>query len=315
MYTTIKKINGHNYFYLIHNVRLDRDKWKKITLYVGKNLIGSQLASIPKSSKKFMLDKEIEIRSSHITEKYDPDTVFTTEVLKEIEQIRVKYGYYLQDLDNDTRSLLFSSFMADFIYESNALEGSKVPLKDVKKIINHKKPSKMSQGKGVLEVLNSIKTFDFTSSRKFKWNHKFILNTQKILLEGVSDVAFGYRKSNIIVGNSEVSDPKKIKNEMADLMQFYKKNKNSMHPLKLAFTFHKVFERIHPFVDGNGRCGRILMNKILIGRDYPPLIVRNNNRAAYFNAFEKATQGRDVPLTRFLLKCFKETYYGYFLTV
>jgi Fic family protein len=75
---------------------------------------------------------------------------------------------------------------------------------------------------------------------------------------------------------------------MRSLLLWYKENKKVLFPLHLAFEFHYRFERIHPFADGNGRIGRLLMNKILYDNKFIPLTIFSDNRRAYFRAFEKS---------------------------
>ena len=72
------------------------------------------------------------------------------------------------------------------------------------------------------------------------------------------------------------------------LFKWFKKEKNRLHPLILASIFHHKFEKIHPFYDGNGRTGRILLNLILINNKMPPLIVPDAQRKRYYNALSQA---------------------------
>ena len=70
---------------------------------------------------------------------------------------------------------------------------------------------------------------------------------------------------------------------MSILIRWYKKNKNRLHPLVLGAVFHEKFEKIHPFYNGNGRTGRMLLNLILIRHSFPPLIIKNKKRIEYYN--------------------------------
>ena len=71
------------------------------------------------------------------------------------------------------------------------------------------------------------------------------------------------------------------------LLDWYNKNKK-LHPLVLGTLFHHKFEKVHPFMDGNGRTGRMILNYILIKHKYPPLIIRRKRRSEYLKSLNKA---------------------------
>ncbi len=80
----------------------------------------------------------------------------------------------------------------------------------------------------------------------------------------------------------------------------------------MAYEFHLEYERIHPFRDGNGRTGRLILNKILIQNGYPPMIVYLGNKQRYFNAIEQAREGRIKKYYQFMLEQTNKSY-DYFL--
>src|SRR3989339_205808 len=71
-------------------------------------------------------------------------------------------------------------------------------------------------------------------------------------------------------------------------LRLSRENKNKLHPLVLATIFHHKFEKIHPFMDGNGRTGRMLLNYILITKNYPPLIIHKSARKDFLEVMRKA---------------------------
>ncbi|GAG39592.1 unnamed protein product, partial [marine sediment metagenome] len=87
---------------------------------------------------------------------------------------------------------------------------------------------------------------------------------------------------------------------------------SKLHPLKLAIEFHARFEKIHPFEDGNGRVGRMLLNAMLLEKGYPPLIIRKTARVAYFSSLEAFDRGHKDKLERFLLEKIKKTFNNFF---
>ena len=109
----------------------------------------------------------------------------------------------------------------------------------------------------------------------------------------------------------ETTPPEHVKKETDKLFKEYEKN-SLLHPLQRAALFHGAFEKIHPFEDGNGRAGRLLMNVMLLQQDYPPLIIRKSQRVKYFNALEAFDQGHPDKLYRFIINKYKNTYKKFF---
>ena len=89
-------------------------------------------------------------------------------------------------------------------------------------------------------------------------------------------------------------------------------SKNKIHPILLASEFHAKFEKIHPFEDGNGRLGRIIINLILLETGYPPLIIRKLSRQKYFSALDAYDKGHHDKFERFLLERIEETFEKFF---
>jgi Fic family protein len=96
----------------------------------------------------------------------------------------------------------------------------------------------------------------------------------------------GFKKKEVIVNNQRTTPPKDVEKELKNLINFYKINKDKIHPLEMAFRFHSIYERIHPFIDANGRTGRFIMNKILMNNNYFPIIIYKANTRGYHNALK-----------------------------
>ena len=198
-----------------------------------------------------------------------------------------------------------TAFIIDFIYNSNKIEGSRLAHQRVTEIV------KEGTGKGKNnEVTNTIKAINFFNEESSIFTLKNLKKGQRILLNHEEN-KHGYRTEAFIVGNSPVANHEEIKKKLEDLFKWYKKEENNLHPLELAFMFHYYFERIHPFPDGNGRIGRILMNLILKKHKYHPIIVWNSRRDAYFASFEKAMEGKKEYFLKFMIDQYIKTYDTY----
>ena len=164
----------------------------------------------------------------------------------------------------------------------------------------------------VKEVKNSILAFEYLK-KSFKFNLSSIKKLYYILtkdLEMQKGVLYpkGFKKVPNVVGNSQTTPPEQVETELKKLIKWYRESKNKVHPLILAFEFHRRYEGIHPFLDGNGRTGRLIMNKILMSCGYMPMIVYKDNKLAYFNALAKSGEGKIKNYYQFMLEQTKKTY-------
>ena len=110
---------------------------------------------------------------------------------------------------------------------------------------------------------------------------------------------------NFVSPNSPTTPPQHVKQRMAMLVDWYKKNKDTLHPYTLASIFHIQFETIHPFGDGNGRVGRLLSNHILTRKNFFPVTIMEKTKQNYYRALEN----RSLPqFLLYSLSCFIEEY-------
>jgi len=203
-----------------------------------------------------------------------------------------------------------TDFSIKFIYNSNNIEGSRLPEEEVKKIVKIGKTNHKNKNEA-REAFNSIEAFDYLADFNFNISSiKRLYNilTKNLLMENGNPYPRGFKKTNVVVNNCETTSPEKVEEELEKLLKWYKKNKNKIHPIILALEFHLRYEQIHPFRDGNGRTGRMIMNKILIQNRYSPIIVYKENKVAYFGAIAKASEGRKKKYYHFMLNQANKSY-------
>ena len=203
------------------------------------------------------------------------------------------------------------NFSKEFIFNSNNIEGSKIPSDRVREIVDTG-DTKYKNRNEVIEVQNSIIAFDYLKN-SFNFNitsvkRLYHILTNGLFIDGNTLYPKGFKKEPNIVGDSQTTPPEKVVEELNNLMNWYKQNKNKIHPLVLAFEFHKKYEFIHPFLDGNGRTGRMIMNKILISNGYSPIIIYKDNKSAYFNVLAKSRFGRAKSYYQFMLEQTNKSY-------
>lgn len=178
-----------------------------------------------------------------------------------------------------------------FTYNTNAIEGSTISEAEVRGIIlDNVSPNKSLRDIKEAEAHNFVflemleQQKPISNSLLLKW-HKQMFNQTKPELAGK------YRGYNVRVGSHIAPKHQEVKKLMNQLIRFMEKEKNNINPVELAAIVHYRFEKIHPFGDGNGRIGRLLMNHILWFTGYPILITEYKNRNTYYRALDRDENG------------------------
>ncbi|MEA1924821.1 MAG: Fic family protein [Candidatus Altiarchaeota archaeon] len=309
-YLTKKTINGKRYHYLIKSLRLPDGSQKKIQKLV-KN--PENMKALENRYRDYFIRKEKELYAKYAIEKYKTDPIYTENEIEKLESIRVDYKYLMRKLSEKQLKDAFDRFTVNFTYESNAIEGNSLTLKDVAIVLFENATIEGKDLREIYETRNLRDIMELVRKGRFDINPKDIIKVHKLLMRDM-DTPVGYKKvPNYILGKSvETTPPEKVESEMSDLIQWYEKSIESIHPLKASAIFHGRFERIHPFEDGNGRVGRVLSNVILMKNKYPPLIIRKSQRLSYLKVLEDYDNGFDWSIKHFFLKRFKETYRKFF---
>ena len=296
-----KIVKNKPFFYLTEQINVG-SSFKKIQVYIGKN--------IPKDLSgyyKKLRDKEIELVSTNIEKIYILDPQVSLEEYKKVEVLRIKWKYFFTNLSDHKKELFWRDFAIQFIFESNAIEGSKLSQTEVAKIIKKQYVKKTTEKKEITEVNNAIKAFELIRSDNFKLNQRSIIDLHKLVTSGL-DIETGYKKVAITVNNKKTVSPDKVRKSMSELLDWRKKEqRKKSHPFTLATIFHNRFEYIHPFSDGNGRVGRLLFVWMLLKSGYGVILFKNKNRISYFSALDQADDNRPGKLFRHCIDVYKKT--------
>lgn len=305
VYFSEKKIKGKKYLYAVYSVRLENGKIVKINKRVDAKKITPEL-------KKYFEEKGNAVRFKEAVSKFEVSSVFTLEQIEKIEKTRQDYKKIASKLTKKQLQDLFDRFTVNFTYESNALEGNSLTLKDVSIIMFDKIVPKDKDLREVYETRNSRKVVDLILKKKFKVTEKDTIKMHKMLVKDM-EIETGYKKvPNFLLGRKvETVPPEKVSKEMKKLLNWFYEEKK-MHPIQKAAIFHGRFEKIHPFDDGNGRVGRFLINVGLINQGYAPLIIRKSQRTAYLKCLEDFDNKYTTNLERFMLEKYKKTFEKFF---
>jgi len=305
MYFKTKRIKGKKYRYAVRTIRLPDGKIVSLEK-IYKNESEDELG-------KFFEEREKQEQIKYVTKRFGTDRIFTKEQVGKIENIRLDYKKILKKLSKANIKDLLDRFTANFTYESNAIEGNSLTLKDVAIVMFEHLSIKGKDLREIYETINSRKVVELIMKNKFGISHEDIIKMHKILVKDTG-IQEGYKKlPNFILGSRmKTTPPEKVYGEMDNLIRLYHENKGKIHPVKLAGLFHGKFECIHPFQDGNGRVGRFLINVVLVKNKYSPLIIRKSQRVSYLKALSNFDSKYSGSLERFILERFKETYKKFF---
>lgn len=292
-YTEIKEKGRKKYYYRVKSIRVD-SKVKKKRVYLGVNLNKWEL-----SEKEKQADKELMLLTSLLTEKE----------IKELEEIK---RHYLKEPRENWENR-YEAFCSLFTYNSTAIEGNTLTLQETAMLLFEKQVPRKSL-REINEVLNHKEAFDFILKTKEDISKKLILKLHEIIVKNTLKPEFEkqigkYREVQVYIRGAEWIPPRpeEVPKEMKALLTWYSKNKRKLHPLVLASYFHSAFEWIHPFVDGNGRVGRLLMNFILYKNNYPMINIPNAKKHLYYKVLQEAQlKGNLRPFLDFLMKLLKE---------
>jgi len=283
----------------------------RIKEHIGKNISTVHVKDYLKNNFNTITDKEFQIKKKFLDEL---DIIYNKNLLEVIELKSIEINNLFEI--KDSRDVVLVEFAKEFIFNSNNIEGSKIPAKEVKRIIETG-DSRYKNRNEVKEVYNSIEALKYIQ-RGFKFNiasikRLYYILTKDLAMSGGDRYPKGFKTVETVVNNQPTVSPEQVENELLSLLQYYKNNKKTKYPLQLAFDFHLKYEYIHPFLDANGRTGRLIMNKILMDHGYFPMIIYAKNRRAYSNALVNGLHKKTKKsYYQFMAEQGKKTYDSYF---
>jgi len=185
---------------------------------------------------------------------------------------------------------LREQFMVEFTYNSNAIEGNTLTLKETAMVLEgmtiDRKPLKDH-----LEAVGHKDAFLYVEdiAKDTKISESVIKNIHSLVLMNRPQDKGIYRKIPVTImgAYTQPVQPYMIEPKMTELITNNEKRKKNMHTIERIARFHLEFEGIHPFIDGNGRCGRLLLNLDLVQNGYPAINVKFADRKKYYEAFDE----------------------------
>lgn len=301
MYIEKRKIKKGIKYYLSHSFR-EGNKIHKIRKYLGKDLTRDLLEERKNKAEKLILDEinEYKIIQDPLRIELDKKEIEFIRNLEAKEKLKV---FHL----SENQWKIFSEL---FTYNTNAIEGSELNSKDVKDILEKDKwPDKSKQD--IAEAYGINEAISFIRKIKEHISLDLIKELHKIVFQNSKNFAGKFRKKGeeVVVrdglGNMvHMGAPQtRVISLLNELIEWYNQNKGRYPALILASVVHNQFENIHPFRDGNGRIGRLLLNNILLRHNFPPVNIDFKNRAEYYLSLQEYEKNHNLrPTIDLILK-------------
>lgn len=288
-------------YYLAHSVRI-RGKVRKVRVYLGANLSPVELKDRRRGAEARLMG-----RSEALAAIGDPyRTVLSPKELEELRTLEARGEPKIRHLSEED----WRSFVEAFTYDTNAIEGSTITRGEVGEILERDRWPDKPKGE-ISETYGVAKAVKFMRETEEEISLQLILEFHRIIFENSKPFAGRLRERGVEVVVMDAyggivhrgAPSTQVRRLLEELVRWYGKNRGKYPPLALAAVVHNQFENIHPFKDGNGRVGRLLLNNILIKRGLPPVNIEFRNRGDYYAALQAYEHSQNLrPTIELLLK-------------
>ena len=306
MYLEKRNVEGKIKCWLSHSFR-EGGKVHKIRKLLGTDLTKEVLEERKKKAEKLILN---EINIYKVIK--DPlQRELTEEEIDYIENLERQAKIKVMHL-SEAEWRVFSKI---FTYNTNAIEGSRLNATEVKEIIDNDKWPKEKSKQDIAEAYGVNESIEYIRKTEEHLSIELIKKIHQIVFKNSKTFAGELRKKGeeVVVQSStgaivhEGAPQTRVISLLNELLMWHEKNKNRYDGLVLAAVIHNQFENIHPFADGNGRVGRILMNNILIKHGYPPVNIDLEDRQEYYETLQMYEKEQNIrPTIEFLIKSYKK---------
>ncbi|MBI3036117.1 Fic family protein [Candidatus Woesearchaeota archaeon] len=301
VYVEKYRVKGKAYFKLVQAIR----KGKKIVhkrKYIGKKL----------PSKERLNQLKIEFLRESNRQKYK---YFSSEDVEDAENKRTRCRKELKALSSLEKEKQLKEFIIRFTYDSSKLAGVNVTLRQTSLILKDGiMPKGIKNLRIVKELENHEKGILAITKYKGKLDIKFIKRLHLILFAGVDDSIAGKLRNEIKRDVKLAATPyvppkwKELRKELDNFFKWHKSENKKLHPIELAALVHLKLISLQPFVDGNSRLSRLLMNWVLWKKGYPAADITIEDLENYYDALDKYQIEKDEkPFIEYIKKRYLES--------
>jgi Fic family protein len=232
-------------------------------------------------------------------------------LLQELDALKAELNKF-RSLDN---AKVQQALAIEYTYESNRIEGNTLTLQETQLIIEKGLTIGGKALKEHLEAINHKEAIDFIAElvkQDVLFDERSLKQIHAIILKSIDRENAGvYRKVPVLISGSTHTPPQPylLQKLMDDYFAFYNTGKGTLHPVVLAAEMHEQLVTIHPFIDGNGRTSRLVMNLILLQHGYPIANIRGDSesRLKYYDALEKSRENNKTAFIELVAESVKQT--------
>jgi len=214
-----------------------------------------------------------------------------------IDELKEKIDKH-RPLSKNLAKSLHEKLIIEWTYNSNAIEGNTLTMSETKVVLEGITIGGKSMREH-LETINHREAILFVEDlikHKEKLSEWNIKNLHALILKEIDNENAGrYRSENVLIGGASHIPPKHYELDilMMKLIEEYEREWETLHPVIRSVLLHGEFVKIHPFIDGNGRTARLLLNFELMRSGYTPIIIKNTQRANYYDVLDLAHTTKD----------------------
>lgn len=254
-----------------------------------------KISGIIRKGRAWLIPADAEKPIDGRTTRYQRNDSSYAELFAEVDALKAEIDKR-RPLTQGELQRLREEFLIEYTYNSNAIEGNTLTLQETALVLEgvtiDKKPLKDH-----LEAVGHRDAFLYVQDLvkdKVPFSESIIKQIHTLVLMDRPEDRGVYRRIPVrIMGAYHVpSDPILVPEQMENLIAEFAGNKK-LHPIERAALFHLKFESIHPFVDGNGRTGRLILNLMLMQAGYTPINVKYSDRKRYYEAFDSYYRDND----------------------
>lgn len=227
-------------------------------------------------------------------------------ILQIIDDRKARLDGLRRTLDNER---IREALRIEFLYESNRIEGNTLTLRETHLVVQEGMTISGRSLREHLEAINhkeAIALIEEIIQQQQDFSEYVLKQIHALVLHGIDrDNAGRYRIQPVLISGSRHIPPQAhtLQSLMDAYFAWYNEHQSRLHPVELAANLHERLVTIHPFIDGNGRTARLVMNLVLLRHGYPLAIIGGDSesRIAYYDALEEAQiRGNSEGFTRFI---------------